>query len=183
MIETIKSNLQDYIKVYDNVFSESECKNLIDAFDEGEQEFIDEQKCPQFHQVTLDESKSKQIVMSLFDHINRYVDSNNIHDYMFPEKYAYELVRIKRYRPEYDDQFTDHVDVNDHHTSRRFLSFIIYLNDVDEGGETYFVNLKKKIRPKCGRLVVFPPLWMFPHRGNPVVSNTKYILSTYLHYV
>jgi hypothetical protein len=55
-----------------------------------------------------------------------------------------------------------------------------YLNDVEEGGETVFEGFI--IKPKIGSMLVFPPLWLFPHRGNPPISNTKYILSTYLHY-
>ena len=39
-----------------------------------------------------------------------------------------------------------------------------------------------KIDPKKGRLVMFPPMWMFPHNGKPPISGPKYILSTYLHY-
>jgi len=54
---------------------------------------------------------------------------------------------------------------------------------VEEGGETYFTGIGKCIVPKRGRLLIFPPLWMFPHSGEEVISNTKYILSTYLHYV
>ena len=32
----------------------------------------------------------------------------------------------------------------------------------------------------AGRLLMFPPYWMFQHVGNAPVSNDKYILSTYL---
>ena len=55
-----------------------------------------------------------------------------------------------------------------------------YLNDVENGGETEFLNVS--IKPKAGTLVVFPPLWMFPHKGNAPISGSKYLLSTYLHY-
>jgi hypothetical protein len=60
-----------------------------------------------------------------------------------------------------------------------------YLNDVDEGGETEFESDENNlftVKPKCGRIVVFPPMWTFPHRGKKPISNPKYILSTYLHY-
>ena len=58
-----------------------------------------------------------------------------------------------------------------------------YLNDVEEGGETEFLsNGEFTVKPKCGRMVVFPPSFMFPHRGRKPISNSKYILSTYLHY-
>ena len=76
--------------------------------------------------------------------------------------------------------FDTHVDVMDYNSARRFLSFFWYLNDVEIGGETRFYNLE--ITPKKGTLVVFPPLWMFPHKGEPPLSGEKYLLSTYLHY-
>ena len=62
----------------------------------------------------------------------------------------------------------------------RFLSFLWYLNDVDEGGETIFNN--KVVTPQKGRLVIFPPMWIFPHMGVEPISNTKYIMSSYLRY-
>ena len=76
--------------------------------------------------------------------------------------------------------FDTHVDVQDYASARRFLSFMWYLNDVDSGGKTVFNELT--IDPKQGKLVVFPPLWMFPHRGEAPDDDPKYILSTYLHY-
>jgi len=48
------------------------------------------------------------------------------------------------------------------------------------GGETRFVDVM--IKPKKGNLLVFPPLWMFPHAGLIPISSPKYIISTYLHY-
>lgn len=183
MIQTGKRNLEDFIKVYDDIFSQKECKELIDAFKKGEQEFIAEDKRPQFYQVTLDEMKSREIVAKLTDSINQYADDIPVLDYMFPAKYSYEMVRVQRYRHDHDDQFADHVDVVNHESAKRFLSFILHLNDVEEGGETYFIGIDKSIVPKRGRLLIFPPMWMFPHCGNETISNTKYILSTYLHYV
>ena len=54
------------------------------------------------------------------------------------------------------------------------------LNDVETGGNTVFKDFM--IQPKKGSLLVFPPLWMFPHKGEPPISGPKYIMSTYLHY-
>ena len=63
------------------------------------------------------------------------------------------------------------------------LSGILYLNDVAEGGETSFSNLQLSVSPKRGRILIFPPTWMFRHAGLPPVSSDKYILGTYLHYL
>ena len=99
---------------------------------------------------------------------------------VFPTSHAFEEFRIKRYNVGGSERFDTHVDVLDYSTAKRFLSFFWYLNDVEEGGETVFKDLK--IKPSKGKLVIFPPLWMYPHKGNPPISGSKYILSTYLHY-
>ena len=57
----------------------------------------------------------------------------------------------------------------------RVLTFIWYLNDVDEGGETFF--LYGKIKPKKGKFVLFPATWTYLHKGNMPISNDKYIVT------
>jgi len=64
----------------------------------------------------------------------------------------------------------------------RFLTWILYLNDIDEGGETEFIHLSERITPKTGRLVIFPAAWTHTHRGNPPLSNTKYIATGWMEY-
>ena len=61
-----------------------------------------------------------------------------------------------------------------------FITYLWYLNDVETGGNTIFRDFM--IQPKRGSLLVFPPMWMFPHKGEPPISGSKYIMSTYLHY-
>jgi hypothetical protein len=74
-----------------------------------------------------------------------------------------------------------HVDVMDHTTASRFITAILYLNTCS-GGETYFPDLNVSIAPAPGRLLVFPPLWTFPHAGLPPRERAKYIIHTYLWY-
>lgn len=61
--------------------------------------------------------------------------------------------------------------------SGRLLTVMVYLNDVDEGGETEFLYYKKRIQPKVGRLLIWPSGFTHTHRGNPPLTNTKYILT------
>ena len=56
---------------------------------------------------------------------------------------------------------------------------MVYMNDVDEGGETEFLYQQKKIKPKTGRVVIFPASFTHQHRGNPPMSN-KYIITGWL---
>ena len=62
----------------------------------------------------------------------------------------------------------------------RQLTFIWYLNDVTEGGETEFWS-KRKIKPETGKLVIFPAHWTFPHAGKMPLSNDKYIITGWLY--
>ena len=45
-----------------------------------------------------------------------------------------------------------------HENMARAFVFSIYLNDVDEGGETEFLHFSKRVKPKTGRIVIWP-LW------------------------
>jgi prolyl 4-hydroxylase len=89
-----------------------------------------------------------------------------------------ELV-LKRYQPGVTEQFQLHFD-SIYHKANRYLVFLWYLNDVAAGGETRFPQLDVSVAPRAGRLLMFPPYWMYQHEGRPPVSGDKYILSTYL---
>jgi predicted 2-oxoglutarate/Fe(II)-dependent dioxygenase YbiX len=58
---------------------------------------------------------------------------------------------------------------------------LIYLNDDYEGGEIEFVNFDIKIKPKAGTLIMFPSNYPYSHIAHPVISGTKYAVSTFLH--
>jgi prolyl 4-hydroxylase len=86
---------------------------------------------------------------------------------------------MKRYRPGRREQFQLHFDAVNH-LSNRYLVLLWYLNDVSEGGETRFPQLDIKVAARAGRLLVFPPYWMYQHVGAPPISTDKFIISTYL---
>jgi hypothetical protein len=86
---------------------------------------------------------------------------------------------MKRYRPGGGEKFQLHFDAVNH-VANRYLVMLWYLNDVAEGGETRFPQLDFAIAPRAGRLLVFPPYWMYQHEGVPPASGDKYIVSTYL---
>lgn len=176
------NKINDFIKVYDNVLSNEYCQFLIDYIDFGKSKFIDHQLKPQFYELVFDKSMVPECIDKISPYLDRYIDSVGC-DPWLPQNYTYEFPRVKRYRKNTDDQFDTHVDVGDHISAKRFIAFLVYLNDVTEGGETCFPGIDKFIRPKRGRMIIFPPLWMIPHKGKPTISEDKYIMSTYLHYL
>ena len=54
---------------------------------------------------------------------------------------------------------------------------LLFLNDVDEGGELEFLYQSKRIKPKAGTMVISPAFFTHTHRGNPPLSGEKYILN------
>ena len=69
--------------------------------------------------------------------------------------------------------------------SQRKLSFILYLNEVLEGGETFFPFMDLKVQPLKGSLLVFQNCfgdtdYLHPkslHESKPVLKGEKYILN------
>ena len=86
---------------------------------------------------------------------------------------------MKRYRPGVQEQFQLHFDALNH-VANRYMVLMWYLNDVEKGGETFFPQLNLGIAPRAGRLLMFPPYWMYQHEGRPPESADKFIISTYL---
>ena len=76
-----------------------------------------------------------------------------------------------------------HCDSGNILTSRRMLVATLYLNTIEEGGETEFLYQRIRVSPVEGQLVFFPAGWTHPHRGNPPLKETKYILTTWLEFV
>jgi len=62
----------------------------------------------------------------------------------------------------------------------RVLTYIFYLNDVDEGGETEFWK-NFRVKPEAGKLVLFPASWLYPHCGRIPYSSDKYIITGWLY--
>lgn len=82
--------------------------------------------------------------------------------------------QVQRY-PKNTGFYREHIDVSPR-VLKRTVSFVVYLNDVEEGGETRFPQQGVAAKPKKGRAVIFPPFWMFPHEGTIPVTDDKYIL-------
>lgn len=183
------AELVDLVKVYDNSVEDYVCDYLVGFFEKSVdlQTKVENDRKPNFTEINLTENSKhteditnihNYFIQKTFEYRNKYYEF--IDKRCFPEEHNFEQFRIKRYVPNSNEAFDTHVDVADYESARRFLSFFWYLNDVTDGGETEFLDLT--IKPKKGRLVVFPPLWLFPHKGIEPISNSKYIISTYLHY-
>nr|WP_298718875.1 2OG-Fe(II) oxygenase [uncultured Steroidobacter sp.] len=99
-----------------------------------------------------------------------------------PNSPLFSNLTLKRYRAGQQEQFQLHFD-SINHVANRYLVLLWYLNDVEQGGGTRFPQLDVTIEARAGRLLMFPPYWMYQHEGLPPISGDKYIISTYLLFI
>ena len=68
---------------------------------------------------------------------------------------------------------------------QRIITALVYLNDVDEGGETSFPKINKSVTPEQGKMVVFHDCYKGTnkphpdsfHGGLPVIKGEKWIFN------
>jgi hypothetical protein len=75
-----------------------------------------------------------------------------------------------------------HTERSNLQTLHRVLAWMTYLNDVDEGGETYFSHYDINIKPKKGLTIIWPAEWTHAHRGNILLGESKYMLTGWMCY-
>lgn len=131
------------------------------------------------HHLTIEELESNfpEFGEEIMNAFRNYKSNYNF----LPHDGFIDSVKIKKYHKSVG-RLKEHVDCNHKSLSHRFLAFIIYLNDIEKGGETEFSEQKVKIKPKRNKISFFPPFWTHPHLGNTPESNDKYIINGFMSY-
>ena len=201
---------ENCVRIYDDVIDKEWCNKVIELFENskterfntGHKEYneLDIDNLPEVRgemglpkidylgksYIPVVKDIKEKFIQIMKTHMDRYMKDVNIDKLHFPPLIDMENIRIKKYTDNGKDQFGEHVDVlkgsKKYFSSKRFLVFILYLSDVEEGGETTMLRYNIKCKPKIGRLLMFPPFWTHPHKGEKVIRGTKYIIMSYLHY-
>lgn len=189
MLDVRLGSLHSYVRYYDAALTPQFCQQMIAEFEQfgGLHAANGRGQHPGIQRSTWTELNLTPIADKAFlgffhAQIDKYLADYNTNlplTLPVPSRPTIDDLRIKRYRPGGSDQFETHFDSIDV-KAQRYLVFLWYLNDVAEGGETEFPDLGIKVQARAGRLLMFPPYWMFQHAGLPPISNDKYIVSTYL---
>ena len=88
---------------------------------------------------------------------------------------------LQRYKPgqHFKEIHTERAGIDSLH---RIFVFMTYLNDVEEGGATYFNHYDLEIKPKKGLTLIWPAEWTHSHRGNILKEGKKYIITGWLNF-
>jgi hypothetical protein len=186
-----------YIYVKNNSISEEVCDYLIQVFENDASHLV-------YKGVTISGLSDSKITLDLklSTEINKYDSyifeelNSNINAYFqtLNAKYESFIIPLKNIRDTgyqmqkyisnigvYQYHHDSHYAKHESTTQTRILTFIWYLNTVDEGGETEFFNGRIKIKPEKGKLLFFPSTWTFMHKGNMPISGNKYIVTGWLY--
>lgn len=106
---------------------------------------------------------------------------------VFPPLQKYNLyvsgAKLQRTPPGGGYHYWHHEHEGDMNSNNTLLAWMVYLNDVEEGGETEFLYQKKKFSPKTSSLIVWPSGFTHQHRGNPPLSNDKFIATGWIDHI
>lgn len=190
----------NFIGIYDEFFSSNLCKDLIEYFEWSDKVNLSYKRTEPAHikndlQTNLDPVNIKTLTLnrkqveSFITDFNKTFWDECYSDYI--SKYStlqiYDTHGIKFYKLQKtmpgQGYHVWHAEDGGLEYSSRILVYTLYLNDVDEGGETEFLYLPKRISPKEGRLALFPANYPWTHRGNQPLSGPKYIMTGWIEFV
>ena len=176
------------IGIFEDVLSDLECESILEQFansdrkKEGQTVRPDGSvfKSPSKSSIDLDLADVEEITRDKVHRqaVHAFVEYQN----QFPSLRSLEFktmgYMIQMY-PQNRGEFKWHCDATNPDTYRRQVAMILYLNTVDEGGETEFFEQQLSISPKRGRCTFFPPFWTHRHRGKVPLSHDKFVITSF----
>ena len=160
-------------------------------------DFLSAEECDQYIALSektnyelakVDADKGQRVVAEVRNNSRAFYDNTELADLLWQKVQPFvppqlgnseaiglnEKFRFYRYEP--GQRFKGHVDGSyiRNASEASYFTFMIYLNDDYEGGETKFLDCT--ITPQKGMALIF--LHNLYHEGSEAISGTKYVLRT-----
>tara|TARA_S200002703_G_scaffold156453_1_gene162145 strand:- start:1601 stop:2209 length:609 start_codon:yes stop_codon:yes gene_type:complete len=191
-------NIKDFIGVFDNFIPPQECDDLIKMYDDNEKLNKTYTRLTSEHRGSHSKKDAalsvnchdkdklilspeiKTVIINFDVALKQYMANTDIKE--FHPEFQYTTLKIQKTLPKegYHVWHTEWGPGLGMEGLQRALVFSIYLNDVEDGGETEFLHFSQRVKPKKGRLVIWPAHFPYVHRGNPPLSGEKYMLTSWL---
>jgi len=185
--------MENFIGVYENAFSKEYCEAAIAYFDKSKESgFTKNRQKVENISATLknDEALFAHDVEEINVNYTILIPKfNDVFWKIYKEQYALKFSVLNEAGSHNNYAFkiqkteigggyhTWHFESDSRGNCHRVLAWTLYLNDVEEGGETEFLYQHLRVKPKAGTLIIWPAAFTHTHRGNPPLSNTKYIIT------
>lgn len=192
--------MENFIREYENVFSDKFCDDTIELFEWAEGQGFTATRKERENNISKVRKNDTSLFAAEFDmyHATPFLAegfkeifwngvyapySEEFEESLLGASEPQHLFAVKAQKMRVGEGYhTWHYEAGDRSIANRLIGFIVYLNDVEEGGETEFLYQHKRAVPKKGSVVMFPGAFTHLHRGNPPISNTKYILTGWLEF-
>tara|TARA_Y100001951_G_scaffold28853_1_gene22623 strand:+ start:545 stop:1147 length:603 start_codon:yes stop_codon:yes gene_type:complete len=185
-------NLKDSIGVFDNFIEPKLCKTLIEFFEkqkpsigfdriEGEGALAatkkDESVSYSKHNNWTNEMD--QLCGKVRQMLDIYIQKTDFLNFSGIRELHFTNTKIQKTQPGggYHVWHTERNYLN--YGCSRALVWTVYLNDIEKGGETEFLNQNQRVPAKTGRGCIFPADFPYVHRGNPPLDKDKYIVTSW----
>tara|TARA_E500000081_G_C5954023_1_gene270643 strand:- start:83 stop:670 length:588 start_codon:yes stop_codon:yes gene_type:complete len=191
--------MQDFIKTWDNELDTEYCQTVIDYYNQQQGTRIlnrqtANEQAPKMNKdgsMLYDEGETGTFALSMnkilqpyYDAIHRcvddYVSEFGIFENVNPIQLSHSI-KIQHTRPS-EGYHVWHCEHASRDTGQRALLAMVYLNNVDQGGETEFLYQSRRIEARTGRVMFCPAGYTHTHRGNPPLSGDKYAITTWLEF-
>ena len=185
--------MENFIRTYDNVISDNGCDHLMGMLDQQVVYSQEEWEKDNYEHRALgrqrgqDMQDTQMTIDPYFPNISKEVNEdviNNAFKY-YCKDFPYLAQRgawmsgaclIQKTIP--TQGFHNwHCENSGFQDADRWVAWMVYLNDVEEGGETEFLHQSLRIQPKKGMGVIWPGGYTHIHRGNSPLKDVKYILT------
>jgi hypothetical protein len=192
----LKYNFKEFIGIYENAFTPKECEDTIKLFENYHKAGYTYNRLENVLNNANDLSVDIRPSIEL-DWDPRFIDSfhKRFYDYIYPiystkypilqalQKHKSKSIKIQKTCPT-QGYHTWHCEKDALPDGRdRVLAWTLYLNDVEEGGETEFLYQSLRFKPKAGTFILFPAHFTHTHRGNPPLSGVKYIATGWIEFL
>jgi hypothetical protein len=191
-------NIENFIAIYDNYILPEECDKAIELY-ENENKFNNTINRINFEKASILNKQDKQffatsgnldvwwenlkpIIFNFDIAWKHYLKNTGASDSygMGLDDFKYTCLKIQKTLPTEGFHIWHVEHGKGFDNEARAFVFSIYLNDVEEGGETEFLHFSKRVKPKKGRIVIWPAAFPYIHRGNSPLSGEKYILTSWM---
>jgi len=187
--------IENFIGVYDNYILPEECDRAIKLFEDqdkfnntvnrlafenaGALTKKDNQFFAKESNIDIWWSQLRSMMVNFDMAFKHYSDTTGAQE-AYSQEFHYSVMKVQRTLPT-EGYHIWHLEHNHRFDNEsRAFAFTIYLNDVKDGGETEFLHFSKRVKPKKGRIVIWPAAFPYVHRGNPPLSGKKYILTSWM---
>ena len=178
-----------------NIENNNLCKKIIEIFENrkdlqrrGVTGYGKDEKAKKSIDISLDpknlsENDFKEIKFYFEELFNCYQDYKKQWPFLKDNLKTLDIptFNIQKYEPGGHYNLT-HCERGSLQSMHRVFAWMTYLNDVEDGGETYFDHFNLKIKPTIGKTLIWPAEWTHAHRGEVLNKGKKFIITGWMQF-